>query len=176
MQNKKLFVILGILVLVLGAAAFIAGQMLNRGVVPLFGLGGPDQLTILPAEELPKTEPETEGLFIERQDNIIIVQGSGSISNNPQGVEVGSKEHLSGGLKVEVVVTTETIIYHDVTQPPDHRPTGDDPRVLLQTLVEGTLDDLINSQSLVMVWGRKSADRIIAEVLVYSTPAFLQEP
>ena len=77
---------------------------------------------------------------------------------------------------MEVVVTTETIIYHDTTQPPAHRPTGDDPRVLQQTVVEGTLDDLINSQSLVMVWGRKTADRIIAEVLVYSTPAFLQQP
>jgi len=176
MQNKKLFVILGILVLVLGAAAFIAGRMLSG--VGLLGLGVEgDGITILPAEELPKTEPEAEGLFIERQDNIIIVQGGGpNAANKPGGVEVGSPEHLSGGLKVEVVVTTETIIYHDITQPPDHRPTGDDPRVLLQTLVEGTLDDLINSQSWVMVWGRKSADRIIAEVLVYNTPAFLQQP
>ena len=178
MQNKKLFVILGILALVLGAAAFIGGGMLNRVVSPLFGLGGPqaDGITILPAEELPKTEPEAEGLFIERQDNIIIVQGAGPGTNNPQGVEVGSPEHLSGGQKFEVVVTTETIIYHDITEPPSRPATGDDPRVLLQTVVEGTLDDLINSQSLVMVWGRKSADRIIAEVLVYSTPVFLQEP
>jgi len=178
MKNKKLIIGLAVVVLLVGGAAFIAGQMLNRGVVPLFGLGGPqdDGITILPAEELPKTEPETEGLFIERQDNIIIVQGGGPMSNNPQGVEVGSAEHLSGGPKVEVAVTTETIIYHDITQPPDHRPTGDDPRVLLQTLAEGTLDDLINSQSWVMVWGRKSADRIIAEVLVYNNPAFLQEP
>jgi len=167
MQNKKLFVILGILVLVLGAAAFIAGQMLNRGVGPLFGLGGPDQLTILPAEELPKTEPEVFGIFVERQDKIIFVtdpprEGSG-VSGSP-----------GGGLKFEVVVTAETIIYHDITQFPSRPP--DAPRVLLQTLVEGTLDDLINSQSLVMVWGRKSAGRIIAEVLLYTTSAFLQIP
>jgi hypothetical protein len=178
MQNKKLIIIPGVLVLLVGAAAFIAGRMLNGGVDPLslLGLEG-DGINILPAEELPKTEPEAEGLFIERQDNIIIVQGGGPYGdNNPEGVEVGSPEHLSGGLKFEVVVTTETIMYHDITEPPAHRPSGDDPRVLLQTVVEGTLDDLVNLQSLVMVWGRKSGDRIIAEVLVYSTPAFLQQP
>jgi len=173
MQNKKLFVILGILVLVLGAAAFIAGQMLNRGVVPLFGLGGlkEAEITILPAEELPKTEPEVFGIFVERQDKIIFVEtdppseGSG-VAGSPAGI--------GGGPKFEVVVTAETILYHDTTQIPSRAP--DAPLVILQTLVVGTLDDLINSRTLVWVWGRKSADRIIAEVLVYSTPVFLQEP
>ncbi|MCI0550434.1 MAG: hypothetical protein L0287_05730 [Anaerolineae bacterium] len=177
-MKTNLYIMLGIVILVVGAAAFIAGRMLNRGVSPLgLSIGPkPDGITILPAEELPKTEPEAEGLFIERQDNIIFVQGGGPGNENPRGVQVGSPEHLSGGPKFEVVVTTETILYHDTTEPPAHRPTGDDPRVLLQTVVEGTLDDLINLQSLVMVWGRKSGDRIIAEVLVYSTPAFLQQP
>ncbi|MGZ9222625.1 MAG: hypothetical protein ACXW4Q_10995, partial [Anaerolineales bacterium] len=69
--------------------------------------------------------------------------------------------------KFEVVITAETLIYHDTTLPPARRPSGDDPRVLQQTVDEGTLDDLAISQSLVMVWGRKSGDRIIAEVMVY---------
>jgi hypothetical protein len=174
MQNKKLFVILGILVLLVGAAAFIGGRMLNQGVRPLFGLAGEgDGITILPADELPKTEPEVFGVFVERQDNIILLEtdpphAGGGVSGSPAGI--------GGGPQVEVVVTTETILYHDTTQIPDHRPTGDDPRVLQQTVVESTLDDFINSQSLVMVWGRESGDRIIAEVLVYSNPAFLQKP
>ena len=168
MQNKKLFFGLAVLILLVGAAAFIAGRMLNRGVSPLglFGLEG-DGITILPAEELPKTEPEVSGVFIERQDNIIFVEtdpphaGSG-VSGSPVGI--------GGGQKFEVVVTTETIIYHETTQIPAERPTGDDPRVLQETVVEGTLDDLINSQSLVKVWGRKNGERIIAEVLVYFHP------
>jgi len=177
MQNKKLFVILGILILLVGAAAFIGGRMLGVSPLGLFGLAGEgDGITILPAEELPKTPPEVEGLFVERQDNIIIVQGGGPNVENPRGVEVGSPEHLSGGPKSEVVITTETILYRDTTQPPLRRPSGDDPRVLQQTVEEGTLDDLNSSQSLVMVWGRKSGDRIIAEVLVYSNPAYLQKP
>jgi hypothetical protein len=165
MQTKKIYFILGIAILVVGAAAFIAGRMLNRGVGPLglFELEG-DGITILPAEELPKTEPEVSGVFVERQDNIIFIEtdpphaGSGA-SGSPVGI--------GGGQKFEVVVTTETIIYHETTKIPAERPTGDDPRVLQQTVVAGTLDDLIISQSLVRVWGRKSGDRIIAEVLIY---------
>ena len=178
-MNKKLYIILGIVVLIVAGAAFIAGRMLNRGVNPLglFGLAEDgDGISILPAKELPKMPPEVDGLFIERQDNIIIVQGGGPNVENPRGVEVGSPEHLSGGPKAEVVVTTETMIYHDTTEPPSRRPSGNDPRVLQQTVEAGTLDDLNNSQSLVMVWGRRSGDRIIAEVLVYSNPAYLQKP
>lgn len=177
MQNKKLYFITVLGVLVVGAAAFLAGRLINSGVSPL-GLFGPadDGISILPAEELPKTPPEVEGLFIERQDNIIIVQGGGLNVENPRGVEVGSPEHLSGGPKTEVVVTTETILFHDTTEPPARRPSGNDPRVLQQTVQAGTLEDLNNSQSLVMVWGRKSGDRIIAEVLLYSNPVYLQRP
>ena len=165
MQTKKNYFILGVTILVVGAAAFIAGRMLNRGVGPLslFGLEG-DGITILPSEELPKTEPEVSGVFVERQDNIIFVE-----TDPPHaGSEVsGSPVGIGGGQKFEVVVTTETIIYHETTRIPAERPTGDDPRVLQQTVVAGALDDLINSQSLVRVWGRKSGDRIIAEVLMY---------
>lgn len=164
MQTKKNYFILGIAILFVGAAAFIAGRMLNRGVGPLslFGLEG-DGITILPAEELPKTEPEVSGVFVERQDNIIFVEDDQPVGDSVSGSPVG----IGGGQKFEVVVTTETILYHETTKIPAERPTGDDPRVLQQTVVAGTLDDLINSQSLVRVWGRKSGDRIIAEVLMY---------
>jgi hypothetical protein len=167
MRNKKLYFILGIAVLVVAAAAFVAGRLINGGVSPLglFGLAEEgDGITILPAEELPKTEPEVSGVFVERQDNIIFVE-----TDPPHaGSEVsGSPVGIGGGQKFEVVVTTETIIYHETTKIPAERPTGDDPRVLQQTVVAGTLGDLIISQSLVRVWGRKSGDRIIAEVLMY---------
>jgi hypothetical protein len=175
MQNKKQYIVLGVAIVVVGIAAFMAGRMLNRGVNPLdlFGLAGEgDGISILPAEELPKTQPVVEGLFVERQDNMIFVE-----TNPPGGDGVsGSPVGMGGGPKFEVLVTTETIVYRDTTQPPARRPTGDDLRVLQQIVEAGTLDDLNDSQSLVMVWGRKSGDRIIAEVLVYSNPAYLQKP
>jgi len=179
MQNKRLYFIAVLIILVVGAAAFIAGMLINSGVNPL-GLLGPgvegDGISILPAQELPKTPPEVEGLFVKRQDNIITVQGGGPNAENPNGVEVGSPEHLSGGPQAEVVVTNQTMIYHDTTEPPARRPSGNDPRVLQQTVEAGKLDDLMDSQSLVMVWGRMSGDRMIAEVLLYSNPAYLQGP
>jgi len=81
MQNKKLVIVLGILVIVVGIAAFIGGRLLNQKSGPL-GLGGllPGKggmvsmaVEITPAEELPKTKPEVTGLFVERKDNSIVV-------------------------------------------------------------------------------------------------------
>ena len=164
---------LGIVITVVGAAAFVAGRLLNRGVNPL-GLFGPvgDGISILPAEELPKTPPEVEGLFVERQDNTIIIEGDQPAVDSVSGSPVG----IGGGPKLEVVVTADTLVYHDTTRPPARRPSGSDPRVIQQTVEEGTLDELIASQSLVMVWGRKSGDRIVAEVMVYLDLGMTQEP
>src|SRR5688572_12426007 len=117
MQNKRLYFLAVFIILVVGVAAFLAGRLINSGVNPLSLLGPADDgISILPAQELPKTPPEVEGLLIERQDNIIIIQGGGPHADNPEGVEVGSPEHLSGGPKAEVVVTGETILYHDTTE------------------------------------------------------------
>ncbi len=163
-MNKKSYLILGVAILAVAAAAFVAGRILNSKINPL-GLFGPvdDGISILPAEEIPTTPPEAEGLFVERQDNIIIVEDDQPVGDSVSGSPVG----IGGGPKWEVVVTAETLVYHDTTQPPARRPSGDDPRVIQQTLEDGALDDLIASQSLVMAWGRKSGDRIIAEVLLY---------
>jgi hypothetical protein len=165
MQSKKLLFILGTVIIVVAGAAFAAGRLLNRGVSPLglfTGTGISLVTDIIPAEELPKQPPEVEGLFVERQDNIIFVEGS-QPTTNEGGVEAGS----GGGPRSEVVITGETLIYHDTTEPPSERPTGDNNPAIQQTVEEGTLDDLYVSQALVMVWGRKSGDRIIAEVMVY---------
>jgi hypothetical protein len=172
-MNKKLYISLGIVTLVVAAAAFMAGRLLTQGVNPM-RLFGPvdDGISILPAEGIPTTPPEVEGLFVERQDNMIIVEDDQPVGNSASGSPVG----IGGGLKSEVVVTAETLIYHDTTQPPARRPSGDDPRVIQQTVEDGTLDDLIPSRSLVMVWGRKSGDRIIAEVMVYLDLGMPQKP
>jgi hypothetical protein len=173
-MNKKLYIILGIVIFVVAAAAFMAGRMFNRGVSPL-GLFTENEISIvtdiLPAEELPKSPPEVEGLLVERRDNIIIIEAS-QPTTGEGGVEVGS----GGGPKTEVVVTTKTMIYHDNTKLPSQRPTRDNNPPIQQTVQEGTLDDLNISQSLVMVWGRKNGDRIIADVLVYIDLGMMKKP
>ena len=190
MQNKKMIVGLSILVLSVGAAAFIGGRMLNQKAGPLgFGMpmGNGDVMSIsvqvTPAPELPTSRPEVLGLFVERNDNSITLS-SVSMDAGKGGVVVqsggGEGESFAGspldnsGPKVEVVITSETTIYLETTQPSGPPASGENV-VLQQTVAEGSLDDL-TSQSFVTVWGRKSADRIIAEVVFISNPVMFKRP
>src|SRR5687768_8910095 len=192
MQNKKMILVFGVLVIVVGAAAFVGGRMLNQRAGPMglgLPLGGNGQIMsisiqITPAPELPTTQPELIGSFVERKDKTIFIQ-SVSMEAGKGGVVVqsssgGDGEEFSGspldnsGPKVEVVITAETMIYLETTQPPS-APTSGETQVLQQTVEGGSLDDL-TSQSFVTVWGRKSSDRIIAEVVFISNPVMFKRP
>jgi len=178
MQNKKLYISLGIAVLLIGIAAFVGGRMLNGkiGIVPL---GGPNEGQvsisideITPAPELPTTQAEVTGMFVERNDNTIVVQavtfgmGVGGVSND-------SPMDENSGVKVEVVVTSQTLIYKDVTQIPEA--VNGEIHGMQQAADEGTLDDL-SPDCFITVWGRRSGDRIIADVLFYSNPKLIKKP
>jgi len=178
MQNKKLYISLGIAVLLIGIAAFVGGRMLNGkiGIVPL---GGPNEGQvsisideITPAPELPTTQADVTGLFVERNDNTIVVQavtfgmGVGGVSND-------SPMDENSGVKVEVVVTSQTLIYKDVTQIPEA--VNGEIHGMQQAADEGTLDDL-SPDCFITVWGRRSGDRIIADVLFYSNPKSIKKP
>lgn len=184
MQNKKMILIMGVLVLLVGVAAFLGGSMLNGNIGPLglLRLGGQGDVmsvmvNVIPAEELPKTQPEVTGQFVERKDNTMVIQpvslttgGGGMVSSEGGGEVVAGPD---SGPKVEVVVTSETTIYLDTTHL-GGPPTGEEETVQ-QTLEESTLEDL-TSQSMVTVWGRKSGDRIIADVLFYGNPVMFKRP
>ena len=188
MQNKKIILVMGVLVLVVSAAAFVGGRMLTSKVNPLglFGLGGKgDVMTfaihIVPAEELPKTPPEAMGLFVERKDKTLVIQ-SLSLKGGAGGVVVekskgeavaGTRLDSESGPRVEVVITNETIIYRETTEMGE--PNSGETQTVQQTVEESTLDDL-TSESMVTVWGRKSGDRIIADVLFYSNPVMFKRP
>ena len=191
MQNKKLIVVMGFLVLLVGAAAFVGGRMLNQGISPLglIGLGGPMggkdvmsfAINVIPAEELPKTPPEVIGLFVERQDNTIVISsiplkaGGGGVAVSSGGGEAvaGTRIDENSGPKVEIVVTNETVVYRETTD--IGKPQTGENQTVQQTVEESTLDEL-NSQSMITVWGRKSGERIIAEVLFYSNPVMIKAP
>jgi hypothetical protein len=178
MQNKKLYVSLGIANLLVGAAAFVAGRMIN-GKVGIVGLGGPNGgrvsislEDITPAPELPGTNADITGLFVERKDNTLIVQAV-SFGTGVGGVSGDSPMDENSGIKVEIVVTGQTMIYKDVTQLP--APLNSEIHNVQQAVDDGTLDDL-NSQSFIKVWGRRSGDRITADVLFYSNPQSIKKP
>lgn len=188
MQNRKTIIVLSILVVVLGAAAFIGGRMLNGNIGPLglgMPMGGGDMMSVsmqvTPAAELPTTEPVARGLFVERKDNSIII-GELSMEAGGKGVIVESEGGEAGvsisgpepeGPQKEVVITSDTVIYLENTDFPEPNP-GEEV-VLQQSVTEGSLDDL-TTQSFVTVWGRQSGDRIIAEVLFISNPVIFQRP
>lgn len=179
MQTKRLYIILGIVVLLVGAAAFLAGRMFSRGLSPGSESGalGSGQVFIsmrdvTPAPELPSTKPEITGLFVERKDNAVIIQ-TVSFDAGVGGIAGNAPQDADSVPKVEVIVTGETIVYRETTQ--FGQPVAGQEFSLQQTVEESTLDDL-NSQTMVTVWGRKNGDRVIAEVLLYLNPLMIKKP
>ena len=160
MQNKKLVLTLGIIVLFVGAAAFIGGRFWNQRVGPADSIS----VTILPAIELPATSPAVTGPFIERQDNTITVETK-SLNTGGAGVVPASGKRSESGPRVEILITNETKIYRDTTQLAE--PLSDGNQTIQQTVEEATLEEM-DTQSTLRVWGRRSGLWIIAEVLIFS--------
>ena len=183
-MKKPMPMIVGIvvLVLVLGGAAFVGGRMLNGQGLPEASSGGSSgirigtgggpatTLDIQPAAELPQTPAEARGIFDHRQDNSIFI-GTGQVTMRMQQDQSGNVESSSSndGPTVEAVVTTQTTLYRDVTlQQFDGPPPAGEK--IQQVLEPGSLDE-ISQDVMVTVWGNKTGDRIIADVLVYVPPA-----
>ncbi len=183
---KKPILIIGgivVLVVVLAGAAFVAGQLLNGQGLPLqvsaggmklaLSQGGKPgqqvQLNIQPAKELPQTPADTKGLFDHRQDSSIFV-GTGNVRMLMQKDQSGNvtTSATHDGPTIEVVVTPQTVVYKDVTlrQFNGQPPSG---QKIQQVVEPGSLDE-VGQNSTLTAWGKKTGDRIIADVLVY-TPA-----
>jgi hypothetical protein len=187
-SRRWLWLILGVvLVLVLGAAAFLGGRYLQKSPQQTAGQGngiaissGPGGQTrffssndIIPAPELPKTAADVRGIFVRRQNNSFYV-GTGkvqlSISMKPGGTpQTGSSYD---GPLVEVVATANTKIYRDDTDLPD---VSSSDTKIQQKVAPGSLDE-IGQNSTINAWGKKSGDRLVADVILYSNPSFKTVP
>ncbi|MCA2002004.1 MAG: hypothetical protein LDL51_09085 [Chloroflexi bacterium] len=181
-KSKLPYFIAAGLIVLFAAAAFVAMRHFSgqKKVASPLGLGhalafsGLDgfqqafQLNIRPAEELPKTQPETMGMYVERKDNSIFI-GTGDITavvTNGDGTDSEPQIDASySGDKVEVVVSNDTIVYRDTTQLNPENPEEE----VQQTVELSTIDD-ITPQSSITVWGRKAGDRIIADTLLFHSP------
>jgi hypothetical protein len=183
-MKKTTLIIAGIIVLValLAGAAFVGAQLLSGQGLPVqasagglkmaLGQGGKANqmfsLDIQPAKELPQTQADAKGLFDHRKDNSIFV-GTGQVRMMAQKDQSGNVTTSSthDGPTVEVVVTSQTTVYRDVTL---KQFSGQPPSGKIQQVVEpGSLDE-IGQDSMITVWGKKTSDRFIADVLVYSLP------
>jgi hypothetical protein len=185
-MRKRILIVGGIIVVVLllAGAAFVGGQLVSGQGAPGPGTagwhsaltnqgGGSSQhvgVQSIPAKELPQTPADADGIFDHRKDNSIFV-GTGQARIMVQPDKSGNVQASSShtGPTVEVVVTPQTIVYRDVTmeQFDGQHLSGD---VKVQQVVEpGTLDD-VGQNSFVTAWGKKTGDRVIADVLLYTPP------
>jgi hypothetical protein len=178
MQIKKLYLGLGLAVLLVAISAFVAGRMLN-GSSGTVGLGGPNAgrvsislNDITPAPELPARKADVTGLFVERKDSTLVVQVN-SFGSSIGGISGDTPMDEASGTRVEIVVTSQTKIFKDITQIPS--PVNGEIHNVQQAAGPGILDDL-NSQTFISVWGRRSGDRVVAEVLFYSNPQSIKKP
>src|SRR6266498_3486287 len=188
-KPKMPYIIGGIvLIFLLAGAAFVAARLLNGQGLPLGSSGGPifslgkggensvriNADDIQPAKELPQIPADVRGLFDRRQDNSLFI-GTGRVTigvkTDPSGKVETESNH--DGPEVEVVVTSQTKIYKDVTMKQFNGPPPEGQKIQ-QVLEEGSLDE-IGQASLITVWGKKTGDRFIAEILVYSPPAFIKK-
>lgn len=188
-MKKRILIIVGIVVLValLAGAAFVGGRLLTGQGLPgqaspgglsmVTSQGGGEQrisIQTIPAKELPQTPADARGIFDHRKDNSIFV-GTGNVKmmviKNQQSGQVQTSSSHSGPT-VEVVVSPQTIVYKDVTmqQYNGGKPPGGSGTIKVQQVVEpGSLDE-IGENSDITAWGKKTGDRIIADVLVYTPP------
>jgi hypothetical protein len=174
MRNRKRLIGLGIAIPLVGLAAFVAGRLINAGVGTV-GLAGRVSIAlneITPAPELPPIRADVSGLFVERQDNVLVVQAY-TFGAGVGGLSGDAPMDEESGTRVEVVVTSETEVYRDVTVLPD--PVNGEIHGLQQAAGDGDLSEL-NPQTFLSVWGRRSGDRVIAEVLFYSNPRSIKKP
>ena len=168
-MKKRILIVSGIItsLLLLTGAAYVGRQLLTGEGLPV---GGPSVFLgddIQPAQELPQTPADVWGLFDHRQNNSIFV-GTGNVT-------VGVRTDRSGNVKasseydgpiVEVIVTSQTAVYEDVAM---QQFNG---QAIRQVVEPGSLDE-IGKSSTIAVWGRKTSDRIIADILVYEAPAVI---
>jgi hypothetical protein len=184
-RKTKLPYIIGgiVLILLLSGSAFVAARLLNgqglpRMVGPIFSLGkdGGNNVRInvddiQPAKELPQAPADVRGLFDRRQDNSIFI-GTGKVSIGVRRDPSGNVETVSDhdGPVVEIVVTSQTKLYKDVTMRQFDGPPPEGQKI--QQVVEPGFSDEIGQASIITVWGKKTGDRFIAEIVVYSPPGF----
>jgi hypothetical protein len=189
-KKKGLLIGIGIVVLValLAGAAFVGGRLLNGQGLPGLSSGGPSisigpgggksvrisSKDVLPAKELPQTPADVRGLFDHRQDNSLFI-GTGNVTMSVMKDQSG-QVHTSAshtGPVVEVVVTNQTKVYEDVTMQQFNGPPPQGQKIQ-QVVQPGSLDG-VGQYSDITVWGRKTGDRYIADVLVYTQPAFIKK-
>jgi hypothetical protein len=184
-RSAKWFIIAGVLIVFLGAAAFLGARLLkpqqtdangvNGNMMVLSQGGGPGgvasksvRLNVTPAPELPVQQADTAGLFVRREDQSIFL-GTGNVTMMvKQGADNAPPEQSANydGPVVEVVINHDTKIYQDISDFTPNMNSDSGEQSIQQVVKPGSLDDL-TTNSMISVWGEKRGDRYIAKVISF---------
>jgi hypothetical protein len=159
-----------LLVVLLATAAFVGGNLLRKQDAT----SEKDDLNIITAEGLPETSFELVGGVISQDGNSLFVQ---VIQMNEAlgligGKGVDKKGDIDSGPPTEVVITHETEFFRDATWDPYFSGKASKSNLgneIQQEIVPGSAEE-IGPGSSVTVWGERNADRVVAELILYSLP------
>jgi hypothetical protein len=184
-KRRVWFIVGGVaLVVLLAGGAYMGGRLLAQqpqaagsdggmGLSIAGGSGGPRSFKMSkePAPELPQTPADAQGIFVRSEDRSIFI-GTGQVTMMAKASPGQAPQTSSDydGPVVEVVINQDTTIYRDTTKLPETAPSGD--IEVQQTVGPGSIDE-IGENSMLQVWGNKTGDRVVAQVVVYSQPTIL---
>jgi hypothetical protein len=160
-------VILGLLILLLIGATFSAGRLFGNGRQTVEDqdseLFESDDGTIVgtgvklnPDKRLPADQPTASGQLHHRRDNALY------LSQFPKTAGTVYLDQVDEWPIVEVVVTSDTMVYRDVTDLSSSHEGGS-----VQQVVAPSSADEIDEGSSLLVWGELRGERLIADVIQY---------
>lgn len=117
----------------------------------------------IPAAQMPATDPDIAGLFVNREDNRVFV-GTGMMS----GVRTadGQWKTQHDGPVMEVIVTRDTKIYRDGTLVALN---GEAPAGQVTQILEAiSLDEVGGVNTSIAAWGERRGDRLFATILIFT--------
>lgn len=178
----------GLVILLLSGAAFIYWRSLSDQKA-----GASKGIEFIIPHQIPGTTPELKGMILSVEGETFLIQES-KINETPgsdqgsvvierttiqssdfesEGEEENSIPEFSGldGLITELVLTRETKIFQNVTQPIEIKPGEDEITVIEMSVIPGAAEDL-GENCFVTVWGDRRGDRVIANVILFRKLVF----
>ena len=158
----------------------LSGVVLDQSEAPLLEEGTSGQMVEMAGEiaaELPDKNPDTAGFVLQREDDTLLI-GTGepkiSVEMNDDGMPNISINGTEGPA-VEVVITRDTRLFEDVTDPTAFF-SGENDSFQQEVKLIDSLDDVAINDASLMVWGTKRGERIVADVVVVTPPFAVSVP
>ncbi|HVN55543.1 MAG TPA: hypothetical protein VMT46_14515 [Anaerolineaceae bacterium] len=161
-SNTYRWVLGAVLLVVLAGAAFLAARLISLGPQAWSGVFGPSggriRIEVNRSGELPQRNPTLDGQVIRADGNSVFIQG---MRDNSDRVDGNSPT-------TEVVVSRETRVYRDATL--DDQSRAPATNQTLDQVLEKSAVNQIQRGMMLMAWGERRGDRLMAEVVVYMNP------